>query len=45
MTEKEMKLAEKINEILGAPSEYMSFIDIMEQLVEVIERERVSNGR
>lgn len=44
MTEREMELAEKLNKILGAPSEYMSFIDIMEKLVEVIENGRVSNS-
>ena len=40
MTEREMKLAEKINEILGKPAHYMSFVDIMEALVKVIEDER-----
>jgi rRNA pseudouridine-1189 N-methylase Emg1 (Nep1/Mra1 family) len=43
MTEREMELAERINKILGVPSEYMTFIDIMEKLVEVIENVRVSD--
>lgn len=42
MNERDMKLAEKINEILGKPAHYMSFVDIMEALVEVIENERAN---
>jgi hypothetical protein len=37
MTEKEMEVMNRVNEVLGRPSGYMNLIDIIEALLEVIE--------
>lgn len=45
MNEKEIALAERVSEILGKEVKHMAMVHIIEELVEVIEHERVPNGR
>jgi hypothetical protein len=45
MNEKEMKLAERVEKILGKDVKYTAMVHIIEELVEVIENGRVSNSK